>query len=383
MKPKLASKTAIVGVGISNYHRLYRNPDPGIKAEQLGVEVLRDALDDAGLRVADVDGLNTSAIDSYPDFAYQSGLRDVRFLVPYPMSGRMCAVALAHAAMAIEFGLANCVALVYATNQRSAGMRYGGGMGEGGGSMYDAAYGMTSPGAFYALAHSRYLDQYGYRGRDEMLGAVAIAIRRHASLNPAAVMRQPLTLEDYSRSRYIARPLRLVDYCLVTDGAVCYIVTSIERARDLSKAPVRIAAFTEQTALREWFVPEDLWYSTCRTMAQSVFGASGLSHRDISSFGVYDNFSVAVPWALEGFGFCAQGEGLRWIQDGRIELGGELPVNTSGGMLSEAYMQGWNVHAEAVRQLRGECGQRQIKDCSAVLYTCLAPVASATILTRE
>src|SRR5215469_8686079 len=157
MNPQLANRTAIVGVGTSNYHRLYRNPDRGTKAEQLGVEVLRAALDDAGLRVADIDGLITSAIDSYPDFAYQSGLRDVRFLVPYPMSGRMCAVALAHAAMAIEFGLATCVALVYATNQRSAGMRYGGGMGEGGGSMYDAAYGMTSPGAFYALAHSRYL----------------------------------------------------------------------------------------------------------------------------------------------------------------------------------------------------------------------------------
>jgi len=138
---EMANKTAIVGVGTANYHQLYRGPDRSIRVEQVGVEVLRAALDDAGLRVADVDGLITSAVDSYPNFACQSGLRDVRFLVPYPMSGRMCAVALAHAAMAIEFDLANCVALVYATNQKSAGMRYGGGMGEGGGSMYDSAYG--------------------------------------------------------------------------------------------------------------------------------------------------------------------------------------------------------------------------------------------------
>jgi acetyl-CoA acetyltransferase len=249
--------------------------------------------------------------------------------------------------------------------------------------MYDAIFGLTSPGAYYAMMFSRYADQYGYRGQDELLAAVPIAIRRHASLNPAAVMQTPLTTEDYLRARYVSRPLRLLDHCLITDGAVCYIVTSLERGRELRKPPVKISAYAEQTAFRETFVPEDLWFDACQRMARDVLSTCGLTQRDISIFSVYDNFSVSILWALEGFGFCPRGEALRWVQDGRIQLGGELPVNPSGGMLSEAFMQGWNQHAEAVRQLRHEAGPRQVTNCSAALYTCLAPVATATLLTKD
>jgi acetyl-CoA acetyltransferase len=202
-------------------------------------------------------------------------------------------------------------------------------------------------------------------------------------MNPEAVMQQPLDRKAYRDSRFVARPLRLFDYCLVTDGAVCYIVTTLERARALRKPPVRIAGFTERAVLREHFVPEDLWSEACAGMASEIFERSGLTRDDVSALQVYDNFSVSVLWALEGFGFCEPGEALDWIQGGRIRVGGDLPVNTSGGMMSEAYMQGWNHQAEAIRQIRGECGNRQVPDCESVLYACLAPVSGATLLSRD
>ena len=373
-------QTAIVGVGTTNFHDLYRNPDPARTPEQMGVDVLRMALDDAGLEVGQIDGLVASSV-AYPNLAFRAGLRDVRFLAPYPMSGRMCAVALAHASLAVQAGMADYVALVYSTNMRSVRVHFGGN--EGGGDLYDPVFGLTSPGAFYALAYEHYLADHGLAGRSDQLGEVSVAIREHASMNPEAVMQHPLDKQSYLDSRFVARPFRLFDYCLVTDGAVCYIVTTLDRARELRKPPVRIAAFSERAALREHFVPDDLWGEACGAMANDVFGRSGMGRDEVSSIQVYDNFSVSVLWALEGFGFCKPGEALDWVQDGRIRAGGRLPVNTSGGMMSEAYMQGWNHHAEAIRQVRGECGERQIPDCNSVLYTCLAPVSGATLLAKD
>ena len=376
----IRNKTAIVGVGTSDFKHLYGTKDADRTPESIGTEVLREALDDAGLKVSDIDGLITSAIPFYPDFAYRAGLRDVRLLAPYPMSGRLCAVALAHACMAVETGMANTIALVYSTTMRSGGLRFGGD--GGGGDMFDSVYGLTSPGAFYSLAYDKYVQEYGFVGRDELLGSVSLAIRHHASLNPKAIMQSPLTMEDYLEARFVARPFRLFDYCLVTDGAVCYIVTSAERAKDLRQPRVLVSGFSEQAVLREQFVPDDRWYPACQSMAKELLDDAGMTVKDISSLQVYDNFTVSVLWALEGFGFCPKGQALDWVQNGRIQLGGELPVNTSGGMLSEAYMQGWNHHAEAVRQLRGECGERQVKDCIAVLYACLSPLGGATLMVR-
>src|SRR5262249_8993180 len=153
-----------------------------------------------------------------------------------------------------------------------------------------------------------------YGGSEEKLGAIAVAIRKHASLNPKAIMRTPITIEDYLNARYIARPLRLFDYCLVNDGAVCYIVTTAERAPDLKHRPVLSSGFTEQAAEREWYVSEDFWYGAAQRMAADLLGPPGLTPRDIDSIQMYDNFSVALLWGLEGFGFCGRGEGLDWVQ---------------------------------------------------------------------
>jgi acetyl-CoA acetyltransferase len=193
-------------------------------------------------------------------------------------------------------------------------------------------------------------------------------------------MQQPLTIEDYLAARYIAQPLRLFDYCLVNDGAVAYIVTSTERARDLPQKPVLIGGTAGRANFREWYVDPEFWADACASMRRDLLDPLGVGPEDIDSVQVYDNFSPSVIWGLEGFGFAPRGEGLKWIQGGRIELGGELPINTSGGMLSEAYLQGWNQHAEAVRQLRGQAGPRQVPDCRRIFYWGLSALPSASLL---
>ena len=202
----------------------------------------REPFKTPALQKEQIDGLVMTGVPRYEPFMFRTGLRDVRFLALHPPSGRMAAIALAHGCMAIHSGMANYVVLFHSVNFRSRKASFGGvevpvpasQMGD----LYDLAFGMTSPGAFYALALSRYLAEYG--GTEEQLGEIAVTIRRHASLNSKAIMREPYSLSDYLESRYISRPLRLYDYCLVNDGAVAYILTTRERARDLRQPPVLV-----------------------------------------------------------------------------------------------------------------------------------------------
>ncbi len=373
----IARKTALVGIGTSDFSYLYRNLDPERTREELAVLALKEALDDAGLAKSDIDGLVVGGSPEYHSFMFRSGLQDVRYLAHYPIAGRLCPIALGQAAMAIEHGMCNYVAMFNSVNFRSAARSFGA-PSEGTGDLYDSVFGMASPGAFYSLAFTRYQQLYG--GTEEELGAIAVAFRKHASMNPRAVMQNPITIDDYMSARYIAKPLRLFDYCLVNDGAVCYILTSADRAKDLKQPPVHVGGFGMRTSIREEYASEDFWEAACATMKKDVMGPLGLTTRDIDSVEMYDNFSLSLLWGLEGFGFAPKGEGLQWIQNGRIELGGELPVNTSGGMLSEAYLQGWNNHAESVRQLRGQAGERQIPNCKTILYYGLSVVPTASVL---
>lgn len=375
---EFAGKTAIVGVATSDFRSLYGR-DPERTREELATRVIVEALEDAGLDVSQVDGLVTGGVPRYEPIAYRTGLTDVRFLASYPSAGRMCTKALMHAAMAVHHGLADTVVLFNSVIFRSEGNRFAGGAFQG--DLYDAVYGMSSPGAQYSLAFTRYQHLFG--GTEEELGAVAVAFRKHARLNPVAIMQQPMSLEDYLAARYIAEPLRLFDYCLINDGAVAYVVTSTERARDLRRPPVLIAGTAERAAFCEQYVDPEFWSGACASMKRDLLGPLGLETSEIDAVQVYDNFSVSVLWGLEGFGFAPRGESLKWIQEGRIELGGELPINTSGGMMSEAYLQGWNQHAEAVRQLRGEAGPRQVPDCRNVLYWCLSALPNASLLCRD
>jgi acetyl-CoA acetyltransferase len=375
-----AGRTAIVGIATSDFNSLYKNVDPERTGEELATHVIRDALADAGIDKKEVDGLITGGVGHYEPVAYRTGLTDVRFCNEYVSAGRMCPVALMHAAMAVEHGLAKVVVLFNSVVFKSRQVKFGGGYDSyaGKGLLYDAVYGLASPGAQYSLAFSRYQHLYG--GTEEQLGAIAMAFRKHARLNPAAIMQQPMTIDDYLSARYVAQPLRLFDYCLVNDGAVAYVVTSVERARDLRHKPVLIGGTAERANFREQYVDEKFWADACASMKRDLLEPLGVGIDDIDALQVYDNFSPSVLWGLEGFGFAPRGEALSWVQNGRIELGGELPTNTSGGMLSEAYLQGWNQHAESVRQLRGQAGARQVPDCKRILYYGLSALPTASLL---
>jgi acetyl-CoA acetyltransferase len=213
----------------------------------------------------------------------------------------------------------------------------------------------------------RYMALYG--ATSEQLAAVPIAFRRHASLNPRALMRTPMTVADHQASRMVVDPLHLYDCCLITDGAVVTLVTTAERARDLRQRPVRIAGMQGIRSGREEFIfaPRGMGLnqqSGNRAAADeidtAVYRAAGVARSDVQGLYTYDAFSPLVLFVLERFGFCGPGEAAGFVQDGRIGLGGALPMNTSGGLLSEAHVGGWNSIAEITRQLRGTAGPSQI-----------------------
>ena len=362
---------AIVGIGASKFGR-------SLPESQLGLAAVafKAALADAGLGRADVDGLSIHLGwplgPDYDRVAEAFGL-DIRYVNQSWLHGRFATNALQHAALAVAAGLANVVACVTAVSfTRERGFLGGPGDVEGnreeGGTHGEAPpYGLTAPAGGAAIAMQRYMHVYGATSAE--LAAVPIAMRRHAGKNPAAIMREPLTLEAHQASRMVVDPLRLYDCCLISDGAAVVLIARQERARDLRHKPVRIAAMQGTRAGREEFIfaPRGLGInqqSGVRTAARpidmEVFAQAGVAHADVQGFYTYDAFSPLVLFALERFGYCGPGEAAAFVQNGRIELGGALPVNTSGGLLSEAHVAGWNSICEMVRQLRGSAGATQI-----------------------
>ncbi len=374
-------RVAIVGVGTTRFGELYRDRDAKRSAFDLGAEAFTAALNDAGLEKDAVDGIVCARLPSYVRMADMLGLRRPRFCLGVEGAGRMSAVALQIAAAAIENGLADTIALIYGNNGRSAGATYGGDDGPSPTGVYDTAYGMTSPGAYVAMMYQRYAEMYSVP--DLALAPLAINNREHAILNENAVMRSPLTLDQYAEARFVAEPLRLFDYCLINDGGVAMIVTSTERAKRLNRPLVTISATAACGDLTNFYTSPDFFYGSCQAVAERVYNEAGVSHADIDCAQIYDNFTPTILFSLEGFGYCPPGTAWKWIQDGRIRLGGELPVNTSGGHTSESYMQGWALHVEAVRQLRGEAGGRQVRDCEVAQYMCVSPIVSSHVLRRS
>jgi acetyl-CoA acetyltransferase len=382
MNTDLRDKTAIVGVGNTPFGALYRDLDPERSAYDLGAQAFVAALEDAGLQKGDVDGILVNRIPDYGRMCDVLGIRYPRFTNVTQAGGRMSSLTVQYAAMAVNAGLADVVACIYGNNGRSVGARYGGEGGGGGNETgtSDAVYGMTSPGA--AVAHMFRRHQFLYGTSEESLGHLAISNRANAALNPNAVMQSPITMEDYLASRYIAEPLRLLDYCLINDGGVCIIVTSAERARDLRKPPVYIHSMATAGDFDNNYVVDDCFYTALKMVGDDLFAASEVQREDVDVAELYDNFTPTIVFTLEGLGFCGRGEGGQWITPERIGLKGELPLNTSGGHTSESYMQGWALIAEAARQVRGECGERQVPGCETALYACAAPISSALLLRR-
>ncbi len=363
--------SCIVGVGHTDWAEDYRRVRAGEKPEDsygYAVRAFRRALDDAGLGRQDIDGLIVG-----PTLATER-MGEILNINPR-WAGQADAVqAILQAVMAIESGMAECIALVYGNDQRSARVQYGGPQAAGGAAflsyVYHSPWGLTSQGALYAMMFQRYRDLCGIDGDD--LGQVAVAQRAWACLNPEAIMRKPITAEDYLAAPFIAEPLRLHDYCLINDGGVALILCSAERARRAAGTPVHVCgvgrsdlnvrATSLGPRLLEFYRPAQ------KAAAERSYAMAGLGPEDMDAVYVYDSFSPHVFFALEGFGYCPEGDAAGFIRRRGIGPGGGLPVNTGGGHLSESYMQGWNHQVEAVRQLRGGLGARQVPGCRHVHY---------------
>ena len=363
---------AVIGVGHTDWRADWENSRRGGKpADSYGyaVTALRAALDDAGIKKDDIDGLIVG-----PTTAYER-MSEILGIDPRWGDQADAVLSVAQAVSAIECGLAETVALVYGNDQRTAKVQYGGPQAAGGDAIlayvYHAPWGLTSQGALYALTFQAYKHARGFTDAD--LGRVAVAQRQWASLNPNAVMRERITLEDYLAARPICAPLRLYDYCMINDGGVALIITSRERALTAKQKPVFIEAVGRRdlnagaTSLEPRLC--EFYVSAQQDCARQVFEVAGIGPADVDLFQVYDSFSVHVPLALEGYGYCAVGDAAGFLRDKGIGPGGALPTNTSGGHLSESYMQGWAHQIECVRQLRGDCGERQVDGARFAHYT--------------
>jgi acetyl-CoA acetyltransferase len=209
--------------------------------------------------------------------------------------------------------------------------------------------------------------EYGTTRED--FGAIAMAFREHAVRNPEAVMRKALTLDDYLAARLIVDPFGLYDCSLVSDGAGAVVVTSMERARSLKSRPVAIKGFGTFNNTKGWFLDDHMISTSAAESAQQAYRMAGLGPKDVDTAQIYDCFTYMVLTQLEDYGFCKKGEGGPFVESGAIGPGGSIPVNTSGGLLSCYHLGDLTGMAESIRQLRGEAGERQIKDCDVVLTT--------------
>ncbi|KPL54976.1 hypothetical protein ABB55_24380 [Prosthecomicrobium hirschii] len=373
---------AIVGIGASPFGRFLPESQLGLMAK-----AFKAALADAGLERSDIDGLSTHmgsplGVD-YDRVAEAFGL-DIRYVNQSWLHGRFVTNALQHAALAVSAGLADVVACVTGISFTRERDLLGGpgdmeGMREEGGTHGEApTYGLTAPAGGAALSMQRYMHLYG--GTSEKLAAVPMQIRQHALLNPDAFMKEPLTLEKHQASRMVVDPLRLYDCCLMTDGAVVLLVTTTERARDLKQKPVRIAGMQGIRSGRDEFIfaPPGLGINQqpatgirAKPVDQEIYARSGIDRGAVKGLYTYDAFAPLPLFVLERFGFCGAGEALDFVQGGTIGPGGSLPLNTHGGLLSEAHVAGWNHLREMVRQLRGQAGPRQIADADVLQWaTC-------------
>jgi acetyl-CoA acetyltransferase len=363
-------RTAIVGLGQTEFSR-----DSGRSELRLAVEAITAALDDAGVSVDDVDGLCGFDMDSNDPclVATALGLSPLTYFARSLYGGGGGCSTIMSAAMAVATGAAEVVVAFRAMNERS-GVRFGtvrvSDRLTAAASLY-VPYGIHTAAHGFSLNIARYMYDYGVTNAN--FAPVTIADRRHAATNPAAYFYgQPITLEDHQSSRWIVEPaLRLLDCCLESDGAVAVVVTSKERARHLRQKPVRIAAASQGLSgpsMRAFYGHSITEMPEVAASARKLWGTAQIAPTDVQTAVLYDHFTPMVLMQLEALGFCGPGEGKDFVAGGRIELGGELPINTNGGQLGEAYIHGMNGLAEAVRQLRGT-SVNQVRGVEHVLVT--------------
>lgn len=350
---------AIVGVAES---------DLGVtKQSALGLQAqaVARALDDAGLELKDVDGLATVGVPRFP------AIQTAEYLGIYPSwsdstftGGSSYEVLTARAAEAITSGQAEVVVVAYGSNQRSAKSRSLGGVLDPmqPESQFDAPYGALNPVSFYAMAAQRHMREYGTTSAQ--LAEIAVAAREWALLNPKAYRfgDGPLTIDDVLSSPLISDPLHSLDCCLVTDGGGAIVLTSTHRAKDLRQRPISVLGHGECSTHHGFTQMPDLTQTGAVVSAERAFAQSGLVAKDVDVVQIYDSFTITALLSIEALGFCDRGEGGPFVEDGKFRPGGGFALNTTGGGLSYTHpgMFGVFLIIEAVRQLRGEAGRRQI-----------------------
>ena len=358
----LQGRAAIVGVAESDLGEV----GPGLTPLDLIGQATSRALEDAGLEKGDIDGLfSASAYYHMPTLSVGEylGIRP-RYSDATSMGGSSFVSHLFHAAAAIDAGLCKVALIAYGSTQRSAGGRLVSGSET---LPYEAAYRPRYPVSMYALAASRHMHEYGTTR--EQLAEVAVAARKWAKLNPKAFVQGDLSIEDVLDSRMVSSPLSVLDCCLVTDGGGAVLVTSVGRAQALRKPPVYLLGVGEAHWHRNISQMPDLTVSAAAESGPRAYRMAKIGPEDVDVAMLYDAFTINTVLFLEDLGFCEKGEGGTFVSGGRISPGGELAVNTNGGGLSYNHpgMYGLLLLVEATRQIRGECGERQVADANVAL----------------
>lgn len=387
MSRTLAGRAAIAGIGQTEFSKA-----SGRSELQLACESVKAALDDAGLAPRDVDGMVTFTMDSSEEceVARNLGIPALRYFSRTTYGGGGACAVVMHAAMAVATGAADVVVCWRAFNERS-GMRFGGAAMQGATTlppfldMY-APYGLLTPASWVAMQARRYMHEYGAT-RDH-LANVALAFRKHANRNPNATMyEKPLTREMYMNARWVSEPLCLYDNCLETDGALAVVIVSAERAKDLKQKPVYVHAYAQgippqHQTMTNYFCDDPL-AGPSHACSKRLWANSDIKPKDVSVAQIYDAFSPLIPLSLEGYGFCGRGEGAAFTENGALEWpDGRLPTNTAGGGMSEAYVHGFNLIVEGVRQMRGT-STSQVENATSCLVTSGEGVPTSALVLRN
>jgi len=379
----LRDRVAITGVGATRFLR-----DSGVTVARLAIEACLAAVADAGLNRDDVDGLvcfHDNDTSPTRDVATALRLPRLRWWSDASVGGNFACAAVAQAAMAIATGMARHVLVYRAMNGRS-GKRMGrfGGSRTDGAYQFLAPYGFGTPAQIFGMFARRYMHEFGTTRED--LGRIAITMRAHAAHNQRAVRRDPLTMDEYLSGRVIADPFTLYDCCQETDGAVALLLSPAEQAPDLARPPVYLHAAVHGAGDAPR-LPFDRWDDFTRScfgrLAGELFDKSAFTLADVDVACLYDAFTFEILHQLEEIGFCGRGEGAAFVRGGHIALGGKLPVNPHGGLLSEGYIHGLNHTLEAVEQLRGASGVRQVRDARVALVTAYGFVSGGLLLLRN
>lgn len=361
----MTGRAVIAGIGHTAFGRL-----AGRTAFDLEVEASRRAIEDAGFTPGDVDGLITDPgpaqgiLDGitphYLALGQYLGL-DPSYTGSDILGGASSAATIQRAVLAVEAGLCSVCLCVYGDSALSSPGSFSYGRGD------DAAFGLFGAVGIHALAAQRHMHRWGTR--PEQLAEVAMAARAHAARTPHAQMKDRLTLEEYLTADPIVEPLNRADCCLVSDGAAAVVVTLADRAADLRQAPISILGHGQASSLSIWSSPGHFDALPAARCGPETFRRAGLTPGDIDLALLYDCFTIVVLMQLEDYGFCPKGEAGAFVEGGRIGPSGSLPVNTSGGLLAEGYGGGMLHVIEAVRQLRGTAGRRQVEDAEVALVT--------------